>query len=164
MRHVIVSFFSRNYTSTILSYPRCPTISLKLTKVYWGIMDERLCVADAKLHRILDVSVSTFQFYPKKITGWSTEKRLKLWPERIFPIVSLMDDVHLSAARHFRYELRRKIFSRNLERGRCAVHHKSFPFSWIQKVLRILIENVADGLGKLAFRKFFVSNSIAPKE
>ena len=37
----------------------------------------------------------------------------------------LMDDVHLSTARHFRYWLRRKIFSCNLERGRCAAHHKS---------------------------------------
>ena len=34
-----------------------------------------------------------------------------------------MDDVHLSTARHFRCELRRKIFSNNLERGRCATHH-----------------------------------------
>ena len=33
-----------------------------------------------------------------------------------------MDDVHLSTARHFCYELslRRKIFSSNLERGKCA--------------------------------------------
>ena len=33
----------------------------------------------------------------------------------------LMDDVHLSTARHFCYEYeRRKIFSSNLKRGRCA--------------------------------------------
>ena len=32
-----------------------------------------------------------------------------------------MDNVHLSTARHFRYEL--KIFSSNLECERCAAHH-----------------------------------------
>ena len=33
-----------------------------------------------------------------------------------------MDDVHLSTARHSCYELRRKILSSNLKRGRCALY------------------------------------------
>ena len=45
-----------------------------------------------------------------------------------------MDDVHLSTARHFRYELRRKIFSSNLERGRCAAHHNYY---WL--CIRVII-------------------------
>ena len=47
-----------------------------------------------------------------------------------------MDDVHLSTARHFRYELRlrRKIFESNLERGRCAAHHKNMVNQILRKV------------------------------
>ena len=51
-------------------------------------------------------------------------------------LLCLMDDVHLSTARHFRYELRRKIFSSNLdlERGRCAAHHNYY---WL--CIRVII-------------------------
>ena len=54
--------------------------------------------------------------------------RLSESSEREISKLSKMDDVYLSTARHFRYELRlvsrRKIFSSNLERGKCAAQHK----------------------------------------